>query len=67
MYFSEDETASKTAKYAKVTRKTINKLYDKFRVRIASLIMLIHTKANTTRVINIADKIIGFFILTNLD
>jgi len=37
MYFSEDETASKTAKYTKVTRKTVNKLYDKFRVRIAEL------------------------------
>jgi transposase len=37
MYFSGDETASKTAKYSKVTRKTVNKLYDKFRIRIAEL------------------------------
>lgn len=37
MYFSEDETASKTAKYSKVSRKTINKLFDKFRKRIVEL------------------------------
>ncbi|GAB4284540.1 MAG: hypothetical protein Kow0081_1740 [Candidatus Dojkabacteria bacterium] len=37
MYFSEDETASKIAKYPRVNRKTVNKLYDKFRARIAEL------------------------------
>jgi hypothetical protein len=37
MYFSEDEPASQTAKYTKVTRKTSNKIYGKFRVRTAEL------------------------------
>ena len=37
MYFSEDETASKTAKYSKVGRKTINKFFYRFRVRIVEM------------------------------
>ena len=36
-YFSEDETASKTAKYARVNRKTINRLFSKFSKRIVKL------------------------------
>ena len=37
MYFSEDETAAKTARYSKVSRKTVNRLFDKFRLRIAEV------------------------------
>ena len=37
MYFSEDETASKTAKYTRVSRKTINKFFHKFRLRIVEM------------------------------
>ena len=37
MYFSEDETASKTSKYSKVNRKTINRLFAKFRQRIVEI------------------------------
>ena len=37
MYFSEDETASKTAKYTKINRKTINNYYHKFRLRIVEM------------------------------
>lgn len=36
-YFAEDETATKTAKYSKIDRKTVNKLFQKFRVRIAEI------------------------------
>lgn len=39
MYFSEDETAikPKTSKYSKVGRKTINKLFHKFRLGIVEI------------------------------
>ena len=37
MYFSEDETASKTAKYSKVSRNTVNKIFHKFRLRILKI------------------------------
>ena len=37
MYFSEDETASKTAKYSKVSRNSINKLFQKIRIRIVEI------------------------------
>jgi transposase len=37
MYFAEDETASKTSKYSKVNRKTINRLFSKFRQRIVEI------------------------------
>ena len=37
MYFCEDETASKTAKYSKTNRNTVNKLFNKFRIRIAEI------------------------------
>ena len=36
-YFAEDETATKTAKSSKVDRKTVNKLFQKLRVRIAEI------------------------------
>ena len=37
MYFAEDETASKTAKYSKMNRKTVNRLFAKFRNRIVQI------------------------------
>jgi DNA-binding protein Fis len=37
MFYCEDETATKTAKYTGVNRNTINKLFDKFRQRIAEI------------------------------
>ncbi len=37
MYFAEDESASKTAKYTKISRKTINTLFHKIRIRIAKI------------------------------
>lgn len=37
MYFAEDETASKTSKYTKISRKTINRYFHKFRLRIVQL------------------------------
>ena len=37
MYFSEDETASKTAKYSKVSRNTVNRFFHKFRLRIVEV------------------------------
>ncbi len=37
MYFSEDETASKTAKYSKVNRNTVNRIYDLIRHRIVEV------------------------------
>ena len=36
-YFSYDETANKTAIYTKISRNTINKLYDKIRRRLLDL------------------------------
>lgn len=36
-YFAEDETAAKTAKYTGVSRNSINKLFQKIRVRIAEI------------------------------
>ena len=36
-YFSEDETATKTAKYSNVNRKTVNRLFYKIRLRIAEI------------------------------
>ena len=36
-YFCEDETATKTARYAKVNRNTVNRIYDLLRVRIVEL------------------------------
>ena len=37
MCFSEDETASKTAKYSRVSRNTVNKFFHKFRLRIVEI------------------------------
>ena len=37
MYFSEDETASKTAKYSKVNRNTINRIFHLMRQRIVEI------------------------------
>lgn len=37
MYFCEDETASKTSKYSGINRATINRLFQKFRIRIAKI------------------------------
>ena len=37
MYFSEDETASKTSKYTGISRNSVNKIYQKLRVRIARI------------------------------
>ena len=37
MYFSEDETASKTAKYSGINRTTINRFFHKFRLRIVEM------------------------------
>lgn len=37
MYFAEDETATKTAKYTKINRKTINRLFLKFRIRLTEI------------------------------
>jgi transposase-like protein len=36
-YFAEDETASKTAKYSRISRNTINKIFQKMRLRIAEI------------------------------
>ena len=36
-YFSEDETASKTARYTRVSRKTVNVLFQKLRRRIVKI------------------------------
>lgn len=36
-YFVEDETATKTAKYSGISRKTINRLFEKMRLRIAEI------------------------------
>lgn len=36
-YFSEDETATKTARYSKTNRNTVNRLYGLFRLRIAKM------------------------------
>jgi transposase len=36
-YFAEDETATKTARYSNVNRKTVNRLFYKIRVRIAEI------------------------------
>jgi len=36
-YFSEDETATKTARYTHVSRKTANRLFQEFRKRIAKV------------------------------
>jgi len=36
-YFSEDETATKTAKYSGISRKTINNIFQKMRLRIAEI------------------------------
>lgn len=36
-YFAEDETATKTARYSNVNRKTINRLFHKIRIRIAEI------------------------------
>ena len=36
-YFAEDETAAKTARYTKVNRKTVNRLFYKMRLRIAEI------------------------------
>ena len=36
-YFSEDETATKTAKYSCISRKTINNIFQKMRLRIAEI------------------------------
>ncbi len=37
MYFSKDATASKTAKYSKVNRNTVNRLFNLFRKRISEV------------------------------
>lgn len=37
MYFCEDETATKTARYSKVNRNTVNRLYHLFRLRIVQI------------------------------
>lgn len=37
MYFCEDETSTKASKYSGINRNTVNKLYDKFRKRIAEI------------------------------
>lgn len=37
MYFCEDETAEKTSRYSKISRNSINKFFDKFRLRIAQI------------------------------
>ena len=36
-YFAEDETASKTSKYSRVSRNSVNKLFHKIRIRIAKI------------------------------
>lgn len=36
-YFAEDETAVKTARYSKLNRKTVNRLFYKMRLRIAEI------------------------------
>jgi transposase len=36
-YFTEDETAAKTATYTNISRNSINKIYSKMRMRIAQL------------------------------
>ena len=36
-FFCEDQTASKTAKYTGINRNTVNKVYDKLRIRIAEI------------------------------
>jgi len=36
-FFCEDETASKTSRYTNISRKTVNILFHKFRVRIAKI------------------------------
>lgn len=37
MFFAEDETASKTARYSKISRKTINRIFHALRLRIAEI------------------------------
>ena len=37
MYFCEDETASKTAKYSKINRNTVNRIFDLLRKRIVKI------------------------------
>jgi transposase len=37
MYFCEDETATKTARYSKINRNTVNRLFSLFRLRIVQM------------------------------
>jgi transposase len=36
-FFCEDESATKTAKYTRINRNTVNKIFDKLRMRIAEI------------------------------